>query len=155
MSEQNELDESLKDYKQKVATDLKCTLTWDKDLIFEARTQRGYVIEYDAKVEWGIMPTESLLTSLAGCMAIDVLMFLQKMRMEITGFKINAVADRNPEPPQYFKGVKMHITIKGKRLDAKKVDRAVALSKDKYCSVYHSMRKDMSHEVTYELVEEG
>lgn len=153
--EEKHLDhQSLTDYKSKVAEDMKLRLDWQKDLIFEARTNRGYVIEFDAKVEWGCMPTESLLASIAGCMAIDVVSFLQKMRVEITSFTIESTAKRNPTPPQYFKAVELLIKIKGKGLDDKKVQRAVSLSKEKYCSVYHTLRPDMEHTVRVEFVNE-
>lgn len=149
----DELDESLEGYKGKINPEMKLTLTYEKDLIFAARTPRGYVIDYDARVEWGCMPTESLLASVTACMAIDVVSFLQKMRVQISDFKIDAVAQRNPTPPQYFTGIELLITITGKDIDPKKMDRAVALSKDKYCSVYHSLRKDLTYDVRYVIIE--
>ena len=149
--EKDALAESLTDYKGKVSPLVKATLTWDKDLIFVGRTNEGYEIEFDANVEWGCKPTDALLLSLAGCMGIDVLMFLQKMRTEIAEFKITTIAERNPTPPQYFKAIEMTLHIAGNRLDPKKVDRAVSLSHDKYCSVYNSLRKDMDVKVKYVL----
>jgi len=100
MTEHNEAD--LKDYKNKVTPALKGTLTWDKDLIFAGRTQRGYEIDYDAKAEWGCMPTESLLLSLIGCMGIDVVSILQKMKCDLKSFKMDVEGERNPTPPQYY-----------------------------------------------------
>ncbi len=154
MSEQEKLEQSLKDYKTKVAADMKLRVDWTKDLIFEARTSRGYVIEYDAKVEWGCMPTESLLASTAGCLAIDVVSFVKKMKAEITEFKMEVTGKRNPTPPQYFTEMDMLITVKGKNIDERKMDRAIALSKEKYCSVYHTLRPDMKHNVRYEIIHE-
>jgi putative redox protein len=128
-------------------------LHWDRELIFTGRTMRGYEIEFDARVEWGCMPTESLLLSLAGCMAIDTVSFLQKMRTEIKDFKIDIIGERNPTPPQYYKRIEMILTISGKNLDEKKVKKAVSLSHEKYCSVYHSLRKDLEVKVDYVLNE--
>lgn len=147
------LEESLEGYKGKISPEMKLTVTYDKDLIFAARTPRGYVIDYDAKVEWGCMPTESLLASVTACMAIDVVSFLKKMRVEITDFNIEATGRRNPTPPQYFTGIDLLIKITGKSVDPKKMERAVALSRDKYCSVYHSLRKDLEYNVRYEIKE--
>jgi putative redox protein len=149
-----QLETNLKDYKTKVSADMKMRLDWTKDLIFEARTSTGYVIEYDAKVEWGCMPTEGLLASVAGCLAIDVVSFTTKMRAEISEFKMDISGKRNPTPPQYFTEINLHITVKGKNIDERKMDRAIALSKDKYCSVYHTLRPDLKHTVTYEIVNE-
>ena len=152
-NEKDVLDESLAGYKGKVSPVVKSTLTWDKDLIFVGRTNEGYEVEFDANVQWGCKPTDTLLLSIAGCMAIDVVMFLQKMRVDIAAFKITSVAERNPTPPQYFKAVEMTLHIAGKHLDPKKVERAVSLSHEKYCSVYHSLRKDMDVKVKYVLEE--
>lgn len=146
------LEQELDDYKKNVNTDLKAFIEYERDLLFNARTSGGYVIEYDAHVQWGIMPTDSLLTSIAACMAIDVVSFLKKMRVEVIDFNIKASAKRNPTPPQFFKSVHLDITIKARNIDTKKMDRAVSLSKEKYCSVYHTCRPDMEHTVAYEII---
>lgn len=152
-TEEKELQAGLEGYKQKVSTENKATLTWDKDLIFVGRTQRGYEIDFDAKVEWGCMPTESLMLSLAGCMGIDAMFFLKKMRAEVESFKIDVTGERNPVPPQFYNAIHMHISISGKGLTAKKMDRVISLSQDKYCSVYHSLRPDMKVTVDYSILE--
>jgi len=153
--DENELKEGLKDYKQNVSTENRATLTWDKDLIFVGRTQRGYEIDFDAKVEWGCMPTESLMLSLTGCLGIDCVMFLKKMRCEIESFKVDITGERNPTPPQYYKAMHMHITIAGKGITPKRMDRVISLSQEKYCSVYHSLRKDMKVTVDYTIEDKG
>lgn len=150
---EEKLEESLKGYKGKINPVVKATLYWDRDLIFVGRTNEGYEIEFDAHVQWGCKPTDALLLSLAGCMGIDVVMFLQKMRAEIANFKIDITGERNPTPPQYFKAVEMILNIAGKNLDPKKVERAIALSHEKYCSVYNSLRDDMDVKVRYILEE--
>ena len=105
MSEQiHELsEEKLKGYKEKINPLTKATLKWDKDLIFVGRTQEGYEIDFDAHVQWGCKPTDSLLLSLAGCMGIDVVMFLRKMKMDFESFKMDLKGERNATPPQFFK----------------------------------------------------
>jgi putative redox protein len=151
--ENNQLEDSLKGYKEKINPLIKASLIWDRELIFTGRTGEGYVIEYDAHVQWGCKPTDSLLLSIAGCMGIDVVMFLQKMRVELADFRMNITAERNPTPPQYFKKVDCILSIAGKNIDPKKVDRAVSLSQEKYCSVYNSLRKDLVMNVTYNIEE--
>jgi putative redox protein len=143
------LTESLGGYKEKIHPINKGTLTWDKDLIFLGRTQRGYEIDFDAQAQWGCIPTESLLMSVAGCLAIDVVSFLQKMKAVISKFKIEITGERNPTPPQYYKHIEMLIHISGENITPRKLDRVIALSQEKYCSVYHSLRKDLEVKVRY------
>ncbi len=152
MSEEIEikdLDQTLDGYKSKIVQVNKATLTWDKELIFIGRTNRGYEVEYDAQQQWGCSPTETLLLSVAGCMGIDMVAFLKKMKCEIQSYKMDIVGERNPTPPQYYTSMEMIISVKGAQLTAKKIERAISLSHDKYCSVYHSLRKDMKVKVDY------
>jgi len=146
-------DINLEGYKEKVKTAAKGFLFWEKDLLFKGMTQSGYEIEFDAAVQWGCMPTESLMLSLAGCMGIDVVSFLQKMKAEIHKFKLDIDGDRNPTPPQYFKSFTMHLFITGKGIKEKQVERAIALSQEKYCSVYQSLRKDIVVKVGYTITD--
>ena len=139
--EAEKLAESLKGYKEKIVPVNRATLTWDKDLIFLGRTQEGYEIEFDGHVQWGCKPTDALLLGLAGCMGIDVVMFLQKMKIELADFKMDILGERNATPPQYFTSVDMTLHIAGKNLDPKKVDRAVSLSHEKYCFCLQFLEK--------------
>ena len=143
------LEESLDAYKSKVSQVNKATLTWDKDLIFVGRTNRGYEVEFDAQQQWGCSPTETLLLSVAGCMGIDMVSFLKKMKAEIKSYKMDIVGERNPTPPQYYTSIEMIISVSGAGLTAKKIERAISLSQEKYCSVYHSLRKDLKMKVDY------
>ncbi len=151
--EKDLLEESLTGYKEKIVPITKTTLKWDKDLIFVGTTQQGYEIEFDAQAQWGCKPTEALLLSLAGCMGIDVVMFLQKMRVRLASFKVELAGERNPTPPQYFKAIEMVFYIAGKDLNPDKIDRAISLSRAKYCSVYNSLRQDLEMKVRYVIEE--
>jgi putative redox protein len=150
------LDNTLKGegYKENVANTSRGILTWEKDLVFTARI-RGYAIDFDADAKEGCIPTDSLLMSIPGCLAIDIVLFLKKMKVEITKFDIETIGERNPVPPKYFKGVDMKIRIAGKGITPKKLDRAISLSQEKYCSVYHSLRKDMDIKVSYVIEQNG
>lgn len=153
MADEEILEESLEGYKKNVVPVNKGTLTWDKDLIFVGRTQQGYEIDFDAKVEWGCMPTEGLILSLSACMGIDMVSFLKKMNCKLKDFKIDIEGERNPTPPQYYKAIKMTVHLSGKGLTEKKIQRAISLSQEKYCSVYHSLRKDMRVTVDYKIAD--
>ena len=148
------LDESLDEYKKEILEVNKGFLEWDKDLIFNVRTQMGYEIEYDANLQWGCSPTETLLTSVAGCMAIDVFYFLKRMRADITSFKIDFTGVRKPDPPQYYKSIDLLIKVNGEGITSKKMDRAISLSHDKYCSVYNALRSDIEVTTSYKINED-
>jgi putative redox protein len=145
------LDKNLEGYKEKILEVNKGFLEWDRDLIFNARTQMGYEVEFDANLQWGCAPTETLLMSVAGCMAIDVFYFLKKMRAEITKFRIDFSGVRKPDPPQYYKSIELVIHVDGENITQKKLDRAISLSHDKYCSVYNALRKDIEVTVRYTI----
>ncbi|MEW6674435.1 MAG: OsmC family protein [Nitrospirota bacterium] len=143
-----ELEESIKGWKEKIPLISKGFLTWEKDLVFSGRMP-GCLVDYDPTKKEGCFPTDTLLISIAGCLAIDVVTFLQKMKAEIKSFEIEISGERNPTPPQYFKSINMVIRISGENITSKKLDRAISLSQEKYCSVYHSLRKDMDVKVSY------
>ncbi|MFC1611667.1 OsmC family protein [Myxococcota bacterium] len=134
---------TLAHYKEEVESTMEARLEWQRELIFTASTQRGYDIDFDAQSQWGCMPLESLLLSLAGCMAIDVVSILEKMRCEITGMRMDIRAERSSTPPQRLESARLMIHLRGNGLDDSKVARAIALSEEKYCSVKHSLREDI------------
>jgi putative redox protein len=71
------------------------------------------------------------------------------MKCEIKSYKMDIIGERNPTPPQYYTSIEMIITMTGSGLTAKKIERAISLSQEKYCSVYHSLRKDLKAKVEY------
>ena len=144
-------ENELAGYKEKIDPIMKATLRWQKDLIFVGSTEAGYDIEFDANAQWGCKPTEALLLSLAGCMGIDIVMILQKMRIPLESFRMMLVGERNPTPPQYYKAIEIVLYLGGENLEPAKVERAIALSRGTYCSVYNSLRKDLELKVRYEL----
>ena len=151
--ENQELGAELEGYKSKVTLTTTATLSWSRDLIFEGRTARGYELDFDADAQWGCIPTEGLLLSLGGCMAIDVVSILKKMRLEISACRIELTGERNPDPPQYFRVVEMVFHLAGKNLDPRRIDRAIALSRQTYCSVFNSLRPDLELKIRYLLAE--
>jgi putative redox protein len=146
---ENNLNEELQGYKARITPSTKATLTWSRDLVFAGRTPQGYELDFDADAQWGCKPTEALLLSLGGCMAIDIVSILKKMRMEIRRFQIDLAGERNPEPPQYFRTVEMVFHLTGENLDPRRIDRAIALSRQTYCSVYNSLRPDLDLKISY------
>jgi len=139
--------EELGAYKSEVEETMVASLEWQRDLVFTATTQRGYDLDFDADIQMGCMPVEGVLMSLAGCMAIDVVAILKKMRCEIESFRMEIKGQRNRTPPQRLRSVKLTLHIKGSGVTEEKATRAVNLSRETYCSVRHSLREDIEVEV--------
>lgn len=151
--EKDDVKEELQGYKAKINPSTKAQLTWSRDLVFTGTTPQGYELDFDADSQWGCKPTEALLMSLGGCMAIDIVSILKKMRMDVGGLRIDITGERNPDPPQYFKEVEMTLHLVGQNMDPRRIERAIALSREKYCSVYNSLRPDLSLKVLYTIEE--
>ena len=141
----------LKGYKEEILPINKARLTLERDLYFIGTTQRGYEVEYDVRYEEGCSPTETLLLSIAACLSIDVVHILRKMRCEIVKYEVAVEGARNLTPPQFYQSVNMMIHISGEGITPQKIDRAIDLSRKKYCAVYHSLRPDIEVTVKYEI----
>jgi putative redox protein len=141
----------LEGYKEQILPVNKARLRLERDLYFIGSTQRGYEVEFDVRYEEGCSPTETLLLSVAGCISIDLVHILRKMRCEVARYEVEAEGARNLTPPQYYKSFDIMIHISGKGITPKKLDRAIDLSLTKYCSVYHSLRKDIQINVKYAI----
>lgn len=145
------LQPDLEGYKEKILPVNKARLRLERDLYFIGSTQRGYEVEFDVRYEEGCSPTETLLLSVAGCISIDVVHILRKMRCEVDRYEVEAEGARNLTPPQYYKSFDIMIHIAGRGITPKKLDRAIDLSLTKYCSVYHSLRKDIQIKVKHAI----
>ena len=121
--------------------------------VFKGRSGSGPEVTLDGAGEAGASPMGSLLLGLMGCMGIDVLMILEKSRVDVSSLEIHADADRNPDPPRYFNRIRLTFVLGGVAAEARpKVDRAIQLSREKYCSVLQSLRQDLDFETVVEGV---
>ena len=128
-------------------------LTWKEALVFEGTSaDSGLVLDSEGKA--GPSPVQALALALAGCMAMDVASILAKGRLDVRGMKARLVADRAPDHPRRFVKLDLHFTIEGDVPD-EKVERALALSHEKYCSVWHSMRQDIPFATSFSVVRPG
>ena len=87
---------------------------------------------------------------LAGCMAIDLADILRKGRHPLTSLEANIVGLRRDEPPHYFTAFTLKFIVGG-NVPAHAIDRAINLSREKYCSVWHSLRQDIALTTSYEV----
>lgn len=132
---------------------MKLTINWTDNMAFTGVTPSGHELNMDASEEvggqnTGARPTELLLHAVAGCTGIDIISILKKMRLEPTSFYMEVAGDRAEEHPKRFTKINILYAFEGD-LPKDKVVRAIQLSKDKYCSVSHSLNADIT--VNYSL----
>ncbi len=97
---------------------------------------------------------QTLAMSLAGCMGIDIVHILTKGRHHVTGVSLDVEGDRAETEPRRFVRIHLHCRIAG-QVSPDVVERALTLSREKYCSVWHSLRSDIDLSTTYEITDEG
>jgi putative redox protein len=123
---------------------------------FEAQNQSGQTVELDAKPEIGgegkgFRPMEMLLVGLGGCSGIDVVNVLTKQKEPLNDVKINIKATRKDEEmPPIFDVINIHFDLYGP-LNVQKVERALALTFEKYCSVSNILERSATLNFTYEI----
>lgn len=128
---------------------LTATLTWQGDLKFRAATPRTE-ITLDSDGAAGPTPPEALAMALAGCMAIDVADIVIKGRHALTALQVKLAGQRQDDPPRRFVHFTLHFDLVGD-VPGHAVQRAIDLSRDKYCSVWHSLRADIQLDTTFEV----
>ena len=134
-------------------------LKWTGGLRFEGVSLFGHPIATDAAraaggTENGYKPTELVLFGLAGCTGIDVAQILKKMRQEVTGMEIEVKGYQPEEHPKPFNKIEVRYIFRGKNLDKDKIERAINLSEEKYCSVSQTLKGMARITSTYEIHEE-
>lgn len=98
----------------------------------------------------GIRPKMLILASLGGCTGVDVVLILQKMKVEIESLKIAVEGRLTETHPKVYHTIVLKYIFKGKDLDRTKLVRAIELSQEKYCGVTAMLRNSV--EITYEIV---
>src|SRR3954465_15099450 len=116
-------------------------LIWEHDLVFGGKAG-GVEMVLDRAAVAGPSPMQALALALAGCMAMDVVHVIRKGRHDLRGLRADLSGTRAPDEPRRFTAMTLHYAITGTVPEAT-VARAVDLSKEKYCSVWHSMREDI------------
>jgi putative redox protein len=125
------------------------TLTWQGDLRFRAVTGANTLI-FDSDSQAGPSPPQAVAMALAGCMAIDVADIVIKGRHRLTALEARITGERAEEPPRRFTHFTLHFSVTGE-VPAHVVERAIQLSRGKYCSVWHSLRADIALDTTFEV----
>lgn len=125
--------------------DSEVSIRWTGEgMRFHAAHDSGNDLLVDGDGQHSHSPVQALLLSLAGCTAADVVDITRKMRVDFGQLLVDVEGDRNAEPPRYFTAIRITYRISGlAAADESKLKRAIELSHEKYCSVLHSLRKDM------------
>ena len=128
--------------------------------MFIGRDTFGHVVlsgswpkdDHDSWQEWkALKPSDMLLLSLASCSAYDVVMILGRQRQKLTNLYIDVDGKQASEAPYQFTDIHLHYVVEGDDLDPKKVERAIVLSEDKYCSVAATIKGVANLTHSYEV----
>jgi putative redox protein len=118
---------------------MKARVKWVQDMTFLGEAGSGHSVVMDGAPEsggrnLGVRPMEMLLMGLGGCSAFDVVLILKRGREPVTDCVVELEAERAETDPKVFTKIELVYKVTGKQLDVKKVERAVNLSAEKYCS---------------------
>lgn len=134
---------------------MKARIKWVEGVRFVAETGSGHALVVDGAAEAGGLnlgprPMEVLLAGAAACTAFDVVWILRKARQHVADCVVEAEADRAEKDPKVFTHIHLKYQVTGKGLSRAQVERAVKLSKEKYCSATLMLAK--TAEITFEIV---
>ena len=115
------------------------TVKWVDGMTMIGESASGHTIVMDGPKtlggkNLGVRPMEMLLLGMGGCTTVDVVSTLKKMREEVHDCRVEISAERSEEHPKVFTNIHLHFIIEGSNLNDKKIEKAISLSADKYCS---------------------
>jgi putative redox protein len=139
---------------RQIGANMKTRIKWVEGVSFVGETGSGHAVVIDGAPEnggrnLGMRPMEMVLTGAAACTAFDVVLILKKGRQPVADCVVTAEAERAEQEPRVFTRIHLVYAVAGRGLDARQVERAVKLSKEKYCSATIMLAK--SAEITYEI----
>jgi putative redox protein len=105
----------------------------------------------DSPPKAGPSPVQALGFALAGCMAMDVASILERGRLEVKSMRVHLEGQRSAEHPKRLRAVDLRLTVEGD-IPPDRVERAIQLSRDRYCSVWHSLNPDIEFRTSFEIV---
>lgn len=139
---------------------MKARVKWVDDVMFVGESGSGHAVVMDGAPEaggrnLGVRPMEMLLIGLGGCSAFDVVLILKRGRQPVTDCVVEIEAERADTDPKVFTHIAMRYRVTGTGLDRAKVERAVQLSAEKYCSASAMLAKTAAMSHTVEILEAG
>lgn len=118
-----------------MAATMEATVTWRDGLVFDGQSGTGHPVVMDGDKAVAASPMELVLMAAGGCSSVDVVSILQKARQQVAGVQCHVKGERADAIPAVFTTIHLHFVVRGTDLAEHHVERAVALSADKYCSV--------------------
>lgn len=138
---------------------MECTIAWvpASGMAFVAETGSGHLLTMDGAPDGGgrnlaPRPMETLLAGAGACTAYDVVLVLKRGRHDVTGCQVKVQAERAPVDPKVFTRITLHFVVSGRNLKPEAVERAIALSHDKYCSATIMLGKTAEIGTSFEIV---
>jgi putative redox protein len=137
---------------------MKVRIKWLENVSFVAESESGHALVMDGAPEGGgrnlgPRPMETVLMGTGGCTAYDVVHILKKSRAPVTDCVVQIDAERAAEDPKVFTKMHFHFVVTGKGLKPQIVERAIALSAEKYCSASIMLAKTATITHDFEIVE--
>ena len=134
------------------------SVNWVDGLLMVGKSDSGHTITMDGPPEsggenLGVRPMEMLLLGVAGCTMIDVVTTLKKMRQDLSHLETKINAQRATDHPKVFTDIHIQFILKGQNLDEKKVDKAITLSAEKYCSASIMLGETATITHDFEVIE--
>ena len=134
------------------------SVNWVDGLLMVGKSDSGHTITMDGPPESGgenlsVRPMEMLLLGVAGCTMIDVVTTLKKMRQDLSHLETKINAERATDHPKVFTDIHIQFILKGQNLDEKKIDKAITLSAEKYCSASIMLGQTATITHDFEVVE--
>ena len=124
-------------------------LVWEHDLVFGGRSG-DIAMTLDSASVSGPSPMQALGFAVAGCMAMDLVHILKKGRHDLRGLRVDLKGERTQTEPRRFTRIELRYTITGS-VPTEPIERAIQLSREKYCSVWHSMRQEIALDVSFSV----
>lgn len=133
---------------------MKAKVIWvnKKQFIGISPSGHGIVIDSPDETNYGPSPMELILIALAGCTGIDVISILEKMKKKAESFEVICEGERVDTYPKVYKKIKVHYIVKGKNIEKEAVEKAINLSKEKYCSVSAMLSNSVEIDFSYEVL---
>jgi len=137
---------------------MKATVKWAGKASFEGITESGHTVIMDGSPDIGgenrgPRPMELLLLGMGSCTSVDVMLILGKGRQDVTDCVAHIDAERAPTEPKVFTKIHVHFVVSGRGLDPKRVEKAIHLSAEKYCSASIMLGKTAVITHDFEIVE--
>ena len=135
---------------------MQVSLDWKHDLSFSGSAPSGFSVDLSAYkdiggVGDGFAPEELVALGLAGCTGMDVVSILRKKQQDVQKFEVRVTTEKRPEHPKVWTRALIEYFVTGNNVDPAAVERAIELSREKYCLVQNMLKATVKIESRYEI----